>query len=386
MRYMVAAFIMASLALAATAQAEYCVDNFGAGTYLLITTKNELTNANITRMSNLSATNLTNTISFYNASTVSDSAAYPSCFKLPSLAGNVSGDSWVTIGTSSGYAARTLNFPINGSASDYRKFYLIPFGSGFYFSLYVSSVTGEQLDGATVAVSKIIGTSFTNVSDIYTDDSGLALNYLQEASYRFTIRKPGYNTLTVALTPNPDNPVSYVRLNVVGAAYTSEDYASNVTAPCSYSSATGYVTCAVTDSLGVPSICLKVYKSGVLNHTLFNTTCSSGAAFNLIINTSLMTGINNTIRYVVVTGNGYIINDGYLERAAYIPFGLMGVFVTALLVTLLATLFASNPAVVIVMGVLGFIIAMSFSLISSPILAVGSLLVVALILIVKVKS
>jgi hypothetical protein len=153
-----------------------------------------------------------------------------------------------------------------------------------------------------------------------------------------------------------------------------------------YSSTSGIVNCTIADALATSSICLKIYKSGVFNYTYFNMSCGSGASFWLAVNTSLMTGINNTIRYIVITNNSYVIKDGTIIPGTNIPMGYMGIFIGLIIVVLLSTLFASNPATVIFMGTLGFCVAVAFSLITSPLLAVGSLIVVALILLIKVKS
>lgn len=378
------------LSVAMGSAGEYCDDNWGANVYLKVQTINELTGANITNMANLSATNNTAAIAWFNSSTLTGyyTLTHPSCFGLPALSASVNGLSWVTIPTtgSSGYVSRTRMFLINASAEDYQKYYLVPTGSGFYYSLYVSSVAGAQLAGASVTMSKVMPTGPANVSDSYTDSSGLALNYLVQQPYTFTISKAEYNTLTISITPDPDNPVSYVRLNTIGTAYHWPNYRDNTTANCVYSSTSGIVNCTIADALATSSICLKIYKSGVFNYTYFNMSCGSGASFWLAVNTSLMTGINNTIRYIVITNNSYVIKDGTIIPGTNIPMGYMGIFIGLIIVILLSTLFASNPATVIFMGTLGFCVAVAFSLITSPLLAVGSLIVVALILLIKVKS
>lgn len=95
--------------------------------------------------------------------------------------------------------------------------YLLDSGDGIYHSTYVITYQGSPIPNALLTVQKNMGAYYQTVEQQLTGASGSATMFLDPfTEYYWKVEAGGYISETYYLTPDPTNPIVYVRLSVTG--------------------------------------------------------------------------------------------------------------------------------------------------------------------------
>lgn len=216
----VLAFILLALPAASAIDAAYCRDNI-ANTcqWLQITAVDESTNKTLGLLppGKMSSVNGITTGNF-SPWTSGIGPTSPLCYNLTSInqTTEVYGKEMMFVLGNATYIARSMSKDIPaysaGGADVTMVLYLAKSGDGIYHSIYVLKHGDAPLEGAKVLAQKAAGSYYETITAQKTDGTGLALNYLLQIPYHFVVTASGYTPQTTDSTPNPTNPIIYIRL------------------------------------------------------------------------------------------------------------------------------------------------------------------------------
>lgn len=229
---------------------------------------------------------------------------------------------------------------------------------------------------------------YRTVAVIKSDDRGTATVSLTStgAWFRYAIYVNGILVRTIG--PSILSGTSLVLSIASGGLRTWQNYNLGISRTCGYASGTGYFSCNITDPSGLADqICLKIYSVNVMNNTLFNSSCKSGN-MTLVINVSNAGGYNSSIVYILYidADNDVILEQGTVNTTGAPAYGTFGLIVGIFIFLVAAGMGKWNPAAAIITGTIGIICAVILTFLSIPIVALGSLIIVAIIIAYKVKT
>jgi hypothetical protein len=101
-------------------------------------------------------------------------------------------------------------------------------------------------------------------------------------------------------------------------------------------------------------ICLDVDEYNVVNMSNFDLQCGTGASMTLMSNLSSVASYNGTIKYMLYVVSPYVLLAYDSFQIGMVPaFGLLGVLLTCVIFMVAVGMGIWNPAVAIMMGVIG---------------------------------
>lgn len=282
------------------------------------------------------------------------------------------------------------NASVIGSSANNIMLYLLDTALGDSVDVTVQNAFGYPIDGAYVQFQRYyIGeNTYRVVAMLKTDDSGVADAFLNTDNiwYKYVITKDG-EVLRV-IGPSLITSTVIVLSTSTGAGLTWKDYSTGISCSCTYSDATKCLICTVADPSGLANeICLDVDEFNVMNISDYDLQCGTGASMTLISNLSSVDSYNGTVKYMLYVVSPYVpLEEDSIQFGTVIAYGIFGVLLTAIIFMIAAGMGVWNPAAGIIMGVVGIVAAVALGLFSVPMLALGSLIFVAAIIVYKVKT
>lgn len=232
---------------------------------------------------------------------------------------------------------------------------------------------------------------YRTVAMAKTDDtgSGKVNLYVPNTWYKYILTKDG--TVLGTIGPKTINSDTIILSLLESTTTTWYSYNSTIQHSCMYNDATNYLSCTMVDTTGTTrQFCLNTHKYNIMNLTLYATVCDTGSSVTLMTNMSAARSLNNSVVYRLMVidsdGNKIILEEGSVENGYSTPYGLFGVFLTLMIFCMAAFLGIWNPAASIIMGIGGIWACVALSLITIPAGAFGSLLMVAVIYIIMVRT
>jgi hypothetical protein len=293
---------------------------------------------------------------------------------------------------SSGYGMRYYfldNATIGGSQNNI-TLYLLPLALGSYIDVTTQSAYGYPIGNVYVQFQEYyIGNNmYKTVAMAKSDSKGVTKVFLRTENvwYKEVLTQGGI--VLRILGPAMITSASLTLATSLGEITTWEDYDAGIYHSCSYSDVTKYITCNVADPTGLASqVCLDVDEVNVMNMSDFGLTCGTGASMTLMLNLTDAGAYNKTVRYLLYTTSPKVILDGgSLELGAVIAYGLTGLLATIMIFCVAAGAGRWNPMVSILFGLIGIVAAVSMALFNTSLFALGSLVMVGLIVAYKVKT
>lgn len=230
---------------------------------------------------------------------------------------------------------------------------------------------------------------YETVAMALTDINGIGGSFLQTdvVFYRIVLLRYGRVLRTISQSllteTNPVYATSPVTIT------TNIDIQTGIEFGCTTTDE--FISCTVIDATGIMSeACLNVKEVGIISVVDFNETCTFSSSSTLVVNISSISGDNGTAWYALtVTGtNGrdYILETGSHDVIPTNPYGLFGILITALIIIPLSTLGIKKPTLSIIFTGAGLLVAYGIGLIDMTLAALGSIIVVLIILVYKVAE
>lgn len=282
------------------------------------------------------------------------------------------------------------NATIGGSQNNI-TLYLLNLTLGDYIDITTQSAYGYPIGSIYVQFQRyyIGNNTYRTVAMARSDDRGTTEVFLRTNNiwYKETLTQGGIVLRT--LGPEMITTSSLTLSTTLGEIATWENYDSGIYHSCSYDGITEYLTCDVTDPTGLASqVCLDVDEINVMNMSDYGLTCGTGPSMTLMMNLSDAESYNKTVRYLLyaVGSPKHILEEDSLTMGYVIAYGLTGILATIMIFCVAAGTGRWNPMVSVLSGILGLVAAISMALFNTSLVALGSLIMVGLILAYKVKT
>ena len=248
------------------------------------------------------------------------------------------------------------------------NFYTRPADETSLITFEVTDQDDNPLSGALLHILEVdITTGATTlVSIIITDSNGHAFAnlFLNTQWYEFLLYYP---SKVLVFDSNPTKIISttqYIQVNLLGNIFDDYDFADNVYCPdVAFNNDTNTFSWSFSDPTGnVNQGCLRVTKRTSYGDTEINTSCVTAASgsisysINESVGTNLYIGtgiIINTDGTEYICGNPY--SNSFDER--YKDFGDEGIFMSFLIIVVLVMIGLWNPAVAIILAIIGFVVS-----------------------------
>ena len=293
------------------------------------------------------------------------------------------------------YSERSYFVTITDRETSSINLYLLRDSEAEEITVYVFDTTGDPVENALVKMLKfyIDCNCYQTVQVEQTDFEGSAANFLVDGFnselYKFIISFGG----TDYLETNPFKITSatlnffidFSDLDVTSSLGVVNGIASNL----SFSNVTADFTFTYSDSgSNVVSACLKVYRELPSSSTLTNSTCISSTAGTITVTAPRINGTTyKAVANVVFDGEDYVIDTLYQTYSSGGRItGLVGVFLTMILVLGFALISLWNPSVSIVLTVTAIVLAGVLGILTIGKTALMGLIAVGVIIILRNKS
>jgi len=297
--------------------------------------------------------------------------------------------------SATGYAERSYFVSVGSRTTTSVNLYLLNTSQAVNVTTYVFDTTGDPVENALVKMLKfyIDCNCYQTVQVEETDFEGSAANFLVDGFnselYKFIISFGGADYLET----NPFKITSATLnffivssdLDVTSSLGVVNGIASNL----SFSNVTADFTFTYSDSgSNVVSACLKVYRELPSSSTLTNSTCISSTAGTITVTAPRINGTTyKAVANVVFDGENYVIDTLYQTYSSGGRItGLVGVFLTMILVLGFALISLWNPSVSIVLTVTAIVLAGVLGILTIGKTALMGLIAVGVIIILRNKS
>lgn len=287
-----------------------------------------------------------------------------------------------------------INSTLDNTTSNV-SLYMITDSDSSLVNFFVQDSSGDKLPNHYVDVQRYyVGENiYRTVTIMKTDDEGLAQSYfgLYDYWYKFIIKDSnGVVVDTIDSMTIKDTDIVFT--TTAEGALEIFDYYGNIAHSCSFNNNTGYLSCTVTDSSGLADeVCLKVTEVKSVTSEIVCDDCYTYSG-GITVGCNVADWAENYWYYalylrfdeesIVESGD----SDGFDIISGSLAYGLDGVALTGLGVSVISAIGFWNPvaAIILSLAALGAGIAMGFVVVQ--ILAFISLVVIGIIIIFKMRS
>ena len=305
--------------------------------------------------------------------------------------------------SSQGYKQRIwYDYGLNlDNLTDTIRIYLINNTDAYLTNFIVKDMRSITQPNIWVIIQKFnyTNTIWINMTGMLTDISGQTFTYLKQYTmeYRLLLMTTANTIIKTYDSMYISDLVTAVDLRTVGESETQIVDISGVKVDCNYNNNTKILTCLYDDpSQKITNITLEVKEDNIFGHVyVCNETQSGSYSGNLVCDLSSITDTSKgyiyrvTGRIVHSPAYVYLLTQGSIFRSLTNVFGEAGLFLAMLITIFLAFLGSWKPSVMVALTLFGIIVSLWIGLINMttvPSLVIGSILVVAVITIWRLKE
>ena len=297
--------------------------------------------------------------------------------------------------SATGYTERSYFVSVGARTTTNVNLYLLNDTQAVNVTTFVFDTTGDPVESALVKMLKfyIDCNCYQTVQVEETDFEGSAANFLVDGFnselYKFIISFGGTDYLETNPFKITSDTLNFF-INFLDLDVTSDlAIVGGIASDLSFSNSTTSFTFTYSDGgSNVVSACLKVYRELPSSTTLTNSTCISSTAGTITVSAPRINGSTyKAVASVVFDGENYVLDTLYhTYKANGRITGLVGVFLTMILVLGFALISLWNPSVSIVLTVAAVVLAGVLGILTIGKTALMGLIAVAFIIILRNKS
>lgn len=287
-----------------------------------------------------------------------------------------------------------LNASIS-NATSYINLFLLNTSYAMPTQVTVSNLAGQGVPDAYIHFMRYyVGqNAYKTVAMSKTDSNGNAITYLRPNDIWYRIQLlDGNGELIASFSPQtiPCDPAGSICSLDLQTEDSIEiefyDYYDEVAYACEYVNATNTSACTFTDTSGLMKYAnLTVYRIGLFTPELVCSTQTTSASATLTCPLGVVDGRYLHI-FMAHFNQETLLTQFETSTEGVSIFGTTGLIMAALMVATLGLIGAFNPAVGILLSVIGLLIAFAMQLVYLEIGAVVGMVLVGAILIYKLKS